>query len=487
MVVVIVKRDDFFTLDCCHNHSRDPIQIYTPFLERFDPILPIQIALPPGPSPRELLPQIRMIQKDAPLFLLNMAHQYGPLATFSVGKLPVFLINHPDGVKHVLQDQNRLYSKNTIQYNSLATITGQGLLTSNGEFWLRQRRLAQGAFARSRLMQLDKIIAPAVQNMLDHWQQAANHAEAVDVDSEMMRLTLEVVGQALFSISLRGQAAELTGAVLTALDHIIYRARNIVVPPDFLPTLRNLRFRRALRTLDSAVDVIIQERRHALGQKDDLLEMFLSARDEETGAQMTDQQLRDEIITMLIAGHETVASALTWAFYLLAQNPDVRLALHAETMSASLPLKTESLSALPLSGQVFSEALRLYPPAWVISRRAEEPDEIAGYAVPAGALVIISPYVIHRHPDFWLNAETFSPARFASPTPTAHRFAYIPFGAGPRLCIGSQFATIEAQMILSLISRDFWLELAPQTHVSMDALVTLRPQGGLSMRVRQYK
>lgn len=231
--------------------------------------------LPPGPSPRELLPKIRKIQSNAPGFLLELAQQYGGLAYLSVGKLPVYIVSHPDGVKHVLQDQNRRYSKNTVQYNALSTITGRGLLTSDGSFWLRQRRLAQPAFARPRLSALDQIIVPAARAMLERWERAAHDGQSLDIDGEMMRLTLEVVGKALFSIDLSRDAARLTGAVLTALDHIIYRARYMIVPPDFVPTPRNLRFKSALHILDEAVYAMIADRRRSGQPGEDLLGMLL--------------------------------------------------------------------------------------------------------------------------------------------------------------------------------------------------------------------
>jgi cytochrome P450 len=392
-------------------------------------------------------------------------------------------------VKHVLQDQNRRYSKNTVQYNALSTITGRGLLTSDGTFWLRQRRLAQPAFARPRLMALDQIIVPATRAMLERWETAAKAGQILDIDGEMMRLTLEIVGKALFSIDLSRDAARLTGAVLTALDHIIYRARYMIVPPDFVPTPRNLRFKRALRTLDEAVYALIAERRRMGQPGEDLLGMLLQARDEETGQPMSDLHVRDEVLTMLIAGHETVASALTWTWYLLAGQPEARQRLRSEVecVLGGREPGVQDLAQLSYTGQVFAEALRLYPPAWVITRRAEEMDEIQGYSIPAGALVIMSPYVVHRSPDFWENPLAFLPTRFdVEREARQHRFAYIPFGGGPRLCIGSHFATLEATLIMAMVTQRFWLELGAEKPVEMDALVTLRPHGGMPMRLARF-
>lgn len=452
------------------------------------PTTPAQpVRVPPGPTPRELLPQIRRIQSDAPGFLRSLASSYGDIAYFPVAKLPVYVVSHPDGIQQVLQNHHRSYSKNTIQYNSLATITGRGLLTSDGSFWLRQRRLTQPAFARPRMMALDSIVVPATQRMLEHWHQHAYDGRLIDVDEEMMRLTLEVVGKALFSIDLSREASKLTAAVLTALDHIIYKARNLIVPPNSIPTPRNLRFRRALKTLNEAVYALISERL-AHGQPgDDLLGMLLQARDEETGEPMNEVQLRDEIITMLIAGHETVASALTWTWYLLANHPVEFDCLRGEVtrvLGNRLPTSAD-LPALTHTAQVFSEALRLYPPAWVITRQAVEEDDLLGYPVPAGALVILSPYVVHRLPEYWEDPDVFQPGRFSPEREgKRHRFAYIPFGGGPRLCIGSGFAAVEAHLIMAQIVQQFRLELPPGEQVQMDALVTLRPRSGMPMRVR---
>jgi len=431
-----------------------------------------------------MLPRIRSIQKDAPGFLMDLSNRYGDVAYFAAGSLPVYITSHPDGIKHVLLDQSRHYTKDTIQYNALATITGRGLLTSDGNFWLRQRRLIQPAFARPRLMALDHIVVPATQAMLKRWQEQET---VVDADREMMRLTLEVVGKALFSIDLSREAGRLTGAVLTALDHIIYRARNIIVPPDFVPTPRNLRFKRALSTLDEKVYALISERRKAGQPGEDLLGMLLQARDEETGQPMNEQQVRDEVLTMLIAGHETVASALTWTWYLLSKHPAVWERLRSEVrrvLGNRLPCSAD-LPALEYTAQIFSEALRLYPPAWVITRRAADEDDLLGYHIPAGALIILSPYVVHRRADFWEDPLAFQPERFApGQTGKHHRFAYIPFGGGPRLCIGSHFAAVEAQLIVAMISQQFRLELVPSVRVEVDALVTLRPRNGMPMQLK---
>ncbi len=433
---------------------------------------------------KELLPHLSQIRKDTPAFLYTCAQRYGDLVGFALGKAKVFFINHPDLIRRVLQDNHYNYSKDTIQYNTLATVTGRGLLTSDGEDWLRHRRMEQPAFARSRLASLDQVILPAVEAMLSRWQQLPPGNE-LDIDREMMAVTLEIVGKSLFSIDLRTDAPRLTGAVLTALDHVIYRAQNPFALPDWAPTPRNLAFKRALRQLDQAVFDIVAARRNG-EPKDDLLGMLLAAQDEASGTALSNQQVRDEIITLLIAGHETVASALTWSWFLLAQHPEIGEALRAEVAQVAaqrLPTYMD-LERLTLTGQVFSEALRLYPPAWLITRKAVGEDTLDGHTIPAGSLIVISPYVVHRHPQFWEQPETFSPQRFGEGgQKSVPRYAYIPFGGGPRLCIGNHFAIIEGVLILAAVSQRFRLGLPEHNSVKVDALVTLRPHGGLPMHL----
>lgn len=434
---------------------------------------------PPGFSSRALLPRLLDIRDDTLGFLLECTRRFGDITSFQAGNQSAYLINNPDLIKHVLQDNHHNYSKNTIQYNSLAAITGHGLLTSDGPQWLRNRRLAQPAFARPRLSNLDGVVLPAVEAMLARWR---SHPGPLDIDSEMMKVTLEVVGKALFSIDLSREAQKLTAAVLTALDYIVGKARNPLGPPLWVPTAHNRRFKAALRTLDDAVFGLMNQRRAGGDPGDDLLGMLLQARDEQTGQPMEDTQIRDEIITLLIAGHETVASALTWSWYLLSRSPECAQQLRDEVDSVlgeRSPVFAD-LPDLPYTARVFNEALRLYPPAWIITRQSLAEDRLGDYAIPARSLVIISPYTLHRRPDLWPDPETFDPGRFAGSAPP--RFAYIPFGGGPRICIGNHFAQVEAALILARVSQCFRLDLLPGADVRVDALVTLRPRGGLTVQ-----
>jgi len=436
---------------------------------------------------RELLPHLLRIQSDTLGFIMSTTQRYGDLVHFDLGITHAYLVNQPEAIKHILQDNHRNYTKDTIQYNSLATITGRGLLTSDGDLWFRNRRLEQPAFSRSRVLALDEVVVPAVQAMLARWKAAlAGGQPVVDVDAAMMQVTLQVVGKALFGIDLSRDAHSLTGAVLTCLDHIVYKARRMIVPPDWVPLPRSLRFKRALRLLDEAVYALIDARLAADSPGGDLLGMLLQARDPDNGQAMSRQQLRDEVITLLIAGHETVASALTWTFYLLSQSPQAAAVMGAEVqrvLGGRLPTSGD-LPDLAYTGQVFDEALRLYPPAWLITRKSLAADCLDGRDVLAGALFIISPYAVHRHPQVWAEPEAFDPGRFAAGAERLRpRFAYIPFGGGPRLCIGNHFALTEARLILAMVAQSFRLELLPGSKVVPDPLVTIRPHGGLLMKI----
>ncbi len=434
----------------------------------------------------QLLSALSSLRHNTPLYLLEITRKYGDFVRYKVGNVNAVVLNHPDAIKHILQDNHRNYTKDTIQYNALSKITGKGLLTADGDLWFRNRRLQQPAFVRPRLVRLDEVVIPAAQQMMEQWQTAMQRGEAVDIDAAMMRLALTVVGQAMFGVNLAEDATELTEATMTALDHIIYLTRNPISPPEWFPTAENRKFRTALTRLDAAIAALIARRRLAKEPKEDLLGMLLAAQTQ-ADPPLTEQQLRDELITILVAGHETVASALTWSWYLLAKYPAEWQTLHHEVRAAlqgSVPTVAD-LERLPFTAQVFDEALRLYPPAWLITRKAIAEDTIRGEIITPGTLIIISTYAIHRHPQFWRQPEQFVPARFApSEENTRPRYAYIPFGGGPRLCIGNNFALTEARLVLAAVTQRFRLVLEQGQAVQMDALVTLRPHGGLPMKLQ---
>lgn len=439
----------------------------------------------PGPSGAEMLRQLRDIQRMPHEFLLSCARTYGGVTQFPIGNLPVYAVSDPAGVRHILQDNARNYTKDTIQFNTLALVTGEGLLTSDGDYWLRQRRMMQPAFHRQRVAAFGRTMVGATEKMLARWDSLPDGV-TLDIDHEMMKLTLEIVGQTLFSTDLSAAAGDLVQAVLITLDYIVYRAQTPLALPPFAPTPRNRAFNRALQTLDNAVYRLIAARRAESTkiQNGDLLDLLLAARTGD-GQPMSDRQLRDEIITLIIAGHETVASALTWTWYLLAKNPTVTTALATELAQRlnGRPPSVDDLPNLPYTRAVFDEALRLYPPAWLITRKAQTMDEVAGRVIPADALVIISPYVVHRDERLWPESEAFRPERFLGEA--APRLGYLPFGGGPRLCIGNTFALVEGALILATVAQRYRLLAEPGHAVQAEPLVTLRPRGGLPLRLER--
>jgi cytochrome P450 len=425
--------------------------------------------------------------RDPLHFLMTNASAHGDFIHYPLGLWEVFQVNHPAIIKHILQDNSRNYSKNTIQYNTLSQVTGRGLLTSDGDFWLKQRRLMQPAFHRRRLQSYGSVIVQSTAAMLERWADKTTGQTHVDIDAEMMQVALEIVGKTFFSIDLRNEAPEMTEGVLEMLAYVVYRSQTPVAPPLSWPTGRNRRYRSAMSKLEKVVYDTIAERRASGEDRGDVLSMLLAAHDEETGQSMTDTQIRDEMVTLLIAGHETVASALTWSWYLLSLNPDVRRVMEAEldqVLNGRAPTEAD-LPALNYTRAIFDESLRLYPPAWLITRRALGEDLIGDARIPANAIIIMNPYVIHRHPRYWPNPAGFDPNRFAPEYAEVRpRFAYIPFGGGARLCIGDNFALMEGPLILAAVAQRYRLDLVPSHPVKVDALVTLRPHHGLMMTVQ---
>ena len=439
--------------------------------------------VPTGPG-ASFLWRLRAAERDPLQFLLSLHQQYGDVVHARFFLLDLYLVVHPDHVKHVLQDRHTIYTKDTFDYRLLRSVAGEGLLTSDGSVWLRQRRLIQPAFHRQRIAAFASMMTERTVALLDRWQGIAERGDVLDITAEMTRLTLEIVTGALFGTDIGDEADTVGRAFLTVNQYVTDRFFSPFALITGLPTRGGRRAHAAMRTLRAVVNEIVTQRRQRNADTGDLLSMLLLARDEDTGDGMTDQQIQDEVMTLLIAGHETTTDTLSWVWYLLSSYPMVADKLRAElaTMLGGRIPTVDDLPDLSYNRMVIEEAMRYYPPAWSTSRAPAEDDEIGGFHIPAKSVVVLSPYVTHRHPAFWDNPEGFDPERF-TPERSAERprFAYFPFGGGPRLCIGNTFAMTEVQLVLATVAQRFRLDLVPGHRVVPEPLITLRPRGGVLM------
>lgn len=442
----------------------------------------------PGPVGGILSGNIWEAWEDPLRLFRDGVRDHGNHVRFRFGWLSYHLVNDPASAHHVLVENARAYVKSR-NYAGLKILLGQGLLTSEGDFWKRQRRLAQPAFHRQRLQGFADQMVACTGDHLDRWErELAPRGALFDLHAEMMRLTFRVVGRTLLSKDLDGEARSFGDALTVALRWTNEYVESVVKVPPWVPTPNNRRFQRAARTLEGLVDGIVAERRAAgdTAPKDDLLAMLMEAKDEATGESMSDRQLRDELITLVLAGHETTANSLSFTFDLLARHPAAYRRLRAEAVEVlgDRDPTLADLGRMPYTKAVIEESLRLFPPAWVVERDALEADVVGGHPIPPGATVAVSPYILHRRADLWPDPEGFDPERFLHPDPARPKLAYMPFGAGPRTCIGNAFAMMEMQLVLPMIARRFRLELEPHARVELDPSVTLRPKAGVPMRLR---
>lgn len=420
------------------------------------------------------------IRRSAVGFLTAVARRHGDLVAFPLPRTPVLLVNDPEGVRRVLVDNARSYGKATVQYRALAAVTGQGLLTSDGPTWRSHRRTVQPAFHHGRLDAVATQAVAAAARLRAQWRQAPGGE--VDVSGGLFRAALEVVGHVLADEDLGPVARRLVDAVDVALAAVVAGAQSPL--PGSWPTPGRRRLRRAVAEVDEVCDLLVRTRRaRGVGEADaDVLGLLLAAG-------LPQQQVRDELVTFVVAGHETVASALTWTLHLLARHPQAQQRLHAE-LDAVLGAPGgqrepgwDDLGALRWTRAVLEESLRLYPPAWVITRTALAEDEVAGVRVPAGTLVIVCTWALHRHPGVWEAPEEFRPERFLQQE--RRPGAYVPFGAGPRLCIGRELSLVEGVLLLAALLREQQVLPGSGPAPEVESLVTLRPRGGMRLRVRQ--
>ena len=419
-------------------------------------------------------------------FLTELRDRYGDIARVPLGSETLYLFSHPDLVRDVLVTNHRNFHKGR-GLERAKILLGEGLLTSEGDFHLRQRRLAQPAFHRQRVAAYGTTMATYAASRRDRWQSGAT----IDAHHEMMALTLAIVGKTLFDADVEHEAAEIGAALATTFESFSF---GFFLPfgelLERLPLPATLRFRKARARLDATIYRLIEERRRTGGDRGDLLSMLLLAQDTEgDGGGMTDLQLRDEAMTIFLAGHETTANALTWTWYLLSQHPAVEARLHAEIDSAlggRLPT-ADDLALLPYTRMVLAESMRLYPPAWLVGRRALGPFESNGYTIPGRSIILVSQYVMHRDARWFPDPERFDPERFTPEREAARaRYAWFPFGGGPRACIGQHFSMLESVLGLAVLLREFEVE-AVDTEVELGQGITLEARSPVRIRIARRR
>jgi len=434
--------------------------------------------LPPGPKPRFLIGNMPLASADPLARFEKWAREYGDVFHYRAAWLPVFFLNHPDYIETVLVTQQQNFLKDRVIQNS-RWFLGKGLLTNEGAGWLRQRRLSQPAFHRDRMGLYARTITDFSQQAAARWQEG----EVRDLHQEMMELTLRIVAKVLFAVEVGQQTERVSHALNLLMKHS--SGIRMILPPVIryipLPTL--VRMRRAINRLDDTVYEIIRQRRASGQDSVDLLSMLIAARDED-GSRMSDRQLRDEVMTFLLAGYETTALALSWMWYLLGENPDAEHKLQLElreVLNGRSP-GFDDLPRLRFADAIVKETMRLYPPAWSVAREAARDVEIAGYRIPAGSNVVMSQWIMHRDARFFPQPLKFDPARWLNgAAQRLPRFAYFPFGGGPRLCIGASFAMMEATLVLAAIAQKFRFRLVPGHPVQPVPSITLRPKYGVKM------
>ena len=426
------------------------------------------------------LPQFR---KDPLNVFFQSALQYGDIVRYR-SLWTSFQLSNPADIQQVLQTNVANYRKGR-DYQILKSSIGEGLLISEGALWQRQRKMTQPAFQSHRVGSFVRIMADHTEKLMHKWERHAAGQQTFDVTPDLMHLTLNIASEALFTTNLDSEIEVIRNALEVGREYSVDRAWSIIRLPEEIPTPRNRRYLNALRKFHRIIDQMIAGRRQAPERIADLLTMLMEARDE-NGEPMSDKQLRDEVATLLTAGHETTSLALSWACYLLARHPEVeeRICREIQFLDGRAPAY-EDLFRLKYTRMVIEEIMRLYPPVWVLSRMAIADDEIGGYHIPAGSEILIFPYITHRHPKWWSEPDTFCPERFSPENSSGRpRFAYLPFGAGPRICVGLNFAMTEIQVVLALLLQRFRIKPCSEDHeVHLDPSVTLRPLPGIRVKL----
>jgi cytochrome P450 len=439
---------------------------------------------PPSPKPGIFGGHFRQFRRNPAEFIRVNANEQGDIFQFQLGPQNAYCVTHPDLIKEVLVAKNQHFVKGRALQRA-KRLLGNGLLTSEGEAHRRQRRLVLPAFHRDRINSYGATMIEHAGNCSANWVDGTT----VDVDQEMMRLTLSIVGKTLFNADVSDSARDVGQAMTSILEmfHLLLLPFSELLEKFPLP--QNRRFEAARARLDGIIYGLIEERRASGKDQGDLLSMLLAATDEESGDGMTDQQVRDEALTLFIAGHETTANALTWTWYLLSQHPEAEQRLHDELDAVLDPGAAPTLGDLPrlvYTERVFAESMRLYPPGWAIGRKSISECTIGGYAIPAGSLVLINVYGLHRDGRFFPEPERFDPERWTPEAKEArHSYSYVPFGGGVRRCIGENFAWMEGALVLATLARNWRFRPDPGQQIGINPLMTLRPKYGMRMSLHR--
>jgi cytochrome P450 len=443
-----------------------------------------RISMAPGPGTLAFILNLRNFRRDPLQQFWQAAMKYGDIVRYRT-LWTTYQLSHPDHIQHVLQANFSNYRKGR-DYGILRLSLGNGLLTSEGALWERQRKMTQPAFQSLQVAAFTRIMAAHTSALLARWEAFAARGHVFDVVPELMVLTLGIVSEALFTTNLESDTPTIQETLIVGREYSVNRAWSVIRLPLAVPTRRNRQYRKSIGDFHSIIDRLVSERRGAPLPAADLLTILMQARDED-GESMSNRQLRDEVATLLTAGHETTTLVLAWACLLIANRPEIvaRIAAEVAFLNGNAPTY-EDLGKLRYTRAVVEEVMRLYPPVWVLSRTAVEADSIGGHRIGAGSEILIFPYITHRHPKWWTDPGSFCPERFAPDRSSSRpRFAYLPFGAGPRTCVGLNFAVTEILVVLAMLLARFRVELAiDPAAVQAEPSVTLRPNPGVFIKLR---
>jgi cytochrome P450 len=434
-----------------------------------------------GPEGNSIVGNLADLGRDPLGFLTHCAQEYGDIVPLRLGLTSACLLTNPDYIEQVLTDRQQFIK--SPGFRVLKTLLGEGLLTNEGDSWLRQRRLAQPVFHQKKISGYGTVMVDYTERMLKSWQDG----ETRDIHADMMRLTLSIVMKTIFNSDVDdGEAQTVAHALDVAMNWFESKRSQGYLVWEWFPRPENISYRQAIAHMDETIYGIIQQRRNSNEDPGDLLSMLMNAKDEEDNSQMSDKQLRDELATLMLAGHETTANALSWTWMLLSQHPEVRTKLQEE-LSRVLDGRSPEIADIPqlsYTEKVVKESMRLYPPVSIFGREVVSDAQIGDVALPKGSIILISQWVMHRSPRYFDNPETFEPKRWENDLEKKlPRGVYIPFGDGPRVCIGKGFALMEAVLLLATISQRFEIDLVPDAPIVPQPSITLRPEQGISVNI----